>query len=212
MKFIDPSIENYAIRHSSTPSAICDEIQIETQADVPMPQMLSGQMEGSLLGFLVRMINPKTILEIGTYTGYCTLNLAENAPADCKVYTLDVSDDYTQIGKKYWKTSSAGDKIHLILGPALDSLNHIDEELDFVFIDADKTNYMNYLKATLPKLSKNGIIAIDNVLWSGKVLEQTDDADTKAISVVNDFVAQNDDLYKTMLPIRDGILLIQKKA
>jgi caffeoyl-CoA O-methyltransferase len=210
MKFIDPSIENYAVRHSTIPSEVCNQIQEFTQENVELPQMLSGQLEGSILGFLIRMLDAKTIVEIGTYTGYCTLNLAEQSAEDAKIYTFDINQEYADIAQKYWGKSAAGKKITQYIGPALDNLEKISDDIDFVFIDADKTNYTNYLKAILPKLSKRGVIAIDNVLWSGKVLSTADDESTKAIQEVNDFVAADKNLYTTLLPIRDGIMLVQK--
>ena len=210
MKFIDPSIENYAIRHTSIPSSICDELEEFTKSQVEWPQMLSGKLEGSLLGFILRLTKAKSILEIGTYTGYCTLNLAENSLPDAKVITLDINENYSKVAKSFWNKSTAGNKITQIIGPALETIAHLDEKFDFVFIDADKANYMNYFKVVLDKLNPGAVVMIDNVLWSGKILNADKDEDTTIISQLNEYILEQDHLYKTLIPIRDGIFMVQK--
>ncbi|MBT5093963.1 MAG: methyltransferase [Halobacteriovoraceae bacterium] len=215
MKFIDESIENYAISKSNQPSQFVKELGNETRKKVPMAMMLIGEMEGSLLGFLIRALKVKRVLEVGTYTGYSALCMAENLPQDGEVITLDIDDELTNFSKKYWDQSPHGKKINKIVGPALETIPAIEGEFDLVFIDADKQNYLNYLKSLLPRLNENGVIIVDNVLWSGKVLKknsqlESDDILTVHIQELNDFVAQSTELYGTMLPIRDGIFLITK--
>lgn len=214
MKFIDENIERYAISKSTIPSVHCQNLANYTRENEPMSMMLVGEMEGSFLGFLIRSTGAKRVLEVGTYTGYSALVMAENLPEDGEVHTCDVEEkDFTSM---YWAKSPAAKKIHLHLGKALETIPQIEGEFDLAFIDADKTNYKNYLEMILPRLSKRGVIAIDNVLWSGSVLKPDselggdENASTRAIKEVNDFVAEHPDLYGTMLPIRDGIFLITK--
>lgn len=211
MKFISEEIENYCISKSNLPSRLNDELEIDTRANTDLPQMLVGKMEASFLGFLIRSHRVKNIVEFGTFTGYSALAMAENLPSDGQITTFDINEKSTTIAKKYWSQSEHGNKINLILGNALESIKKIDFKIDLAFIDADKDNYTNYLKESLERLSPNGIIIVDNVLWSGSVLDKNNTkASTKAIRSMNDYVASNDNLYGTLLPIRDGMFLIQK--
>ena len=209
MKFIDEKIENYCILKSTRPSKNADMLEKFTRTNVPMSQMLTGPMETSVLGFFIRSINAKRVLEIGTYTGYSALCMAENLPKNGIVYTLDIDEKTTAIAKSFWAKSPHGKKIKSIIGPAKEGLSKIKGKFDFIFIDADKANYLDYFKISLKMLTKGGIIAVDNVLWSGQVLNPEDES-AKAICKLNDFVAQKKDLVKTLLPIRDGILLVKK--
>lgn len=209
MKFIDEKIENYSILKSSRPSKNADVIEDFTKKNVPMSQMLTGKMEASVLGFLIRATNAKKVLEIGTYTGYSALCMAENLPKNGVVYTFDIDEKTTALAKKFWAKSPHGKKIKSILSPAKEGLLKIKGKFDFIFIDADKVNYLDYFKICLNKLTPNGIIAIDNVLWSGKVLDPKD-KETKAICALNDYISSKKGFYKTLLPIRDGIFLVKK--
>lgn len=215
MRFIDSNIEEYAIAKSNRPSPVVQALGKETQDNVPMAMMLVGEMEGSLLGFLVRALNVKRVLEIGTYTGYSALCMAENLPMDGELITLDINDELTGFSKKHWNKSEHGEKINKIIGPALETIPKIDGEFDLVFIDADKENYLNYLKLVIPRLSANGIVVVDNVLWSGRVLKdaselEQEDTSTPTIQSLNNYVSESPELYGTMLPIRDGMFLITK--
>lgn len=215
MNFIESSIEEYAIAKSNRPSQVVRDLGEATRESVPMAMMLVGEMEGSLLGFLVRALKVNRVLEVGTYTGYSALCMAENLPAAGEVITLDIDDELTEFSKKHWSQSPHGEKINKLIGPALETIPKLEGEFDLVFIDADKENYLNYLKLCLPKLSQNGIIVVDNVLWSGKVLKDAselgpEDSSTIHIKELNDYVSGAPDLYGTMLPIRDGIFLITK--
>ena len=210
MNFIDKKIEDYAISKSSLPSKTLDELEIFTKENVEIPQMLIGKMEASFLGFLLRTINAKTVVEIGTYTGYSALAMAENLSSDAKIFTLDINPETTKIAQSYWDMSPHGTKIIPLLGPALETINQIESKIDFAFIDADKSNYLNYLNLCLERLSEKGMIVVDNVLWSGSVLEKSDENSTIGIQKMNDFVSSNENLYGTLLPIRDGMFLIQK--
>jgi caffeoyl-CoA O-methyltransferase len=211
MKFIDEKLEQYCVSYSTTPSALCDELEVYTKKNVEMSQMLTGRMEASLLGFLIRSTGAKTILEFGTYTGYSALAMAEQLPIDGKIYTCDIDPVNTKIAQSFWDRSEHGKKIQSMLGPGLESMTKINGNIDLVFIDADKTNYLNYLKESLKLLSPKGVVAIDNVLWSGKVLEKASDDSTKAIQEVNAFIKSQDNLYGTLLPVRDGLFLVLKR-
>ncbi|MFT6604728.1 MAG: putative O-methyltransferase YrrM, partial [Bacteriovoracaceae bacterium] len=196
MNFIEPSIEQYAITKSNRPSQVVRDLGEATRESVPMSMMLVGEMEGSLLGFLVRALKVNRVLEVGTYTGYSALCMAENLPKTGEVITLDIDDELTEFSKKHWSQSVHGEKINKLIGPALESIPKLEGEFDLVFIDADKQNYLNYLKLCLPKLSDKGIIVVDNVLWSGKVLKsaselEPDDNSTEHIKALNDYVSES---------------------
>ena len=213
MLVTDSKIHEYCVKKSDRPSQICQDLEVYTKNNVAYSQMLIGELEASLLGFLIRSIEAKSVLEFGTFTGYSALCMAENLPDDGLVFTLDINPETVEIAKRYWNDSDHGHKIQSVLGPAMESVKSLNKVFDFIFIDADKVNYLNYLKASLEVLSPKGIIAVDNVLWSGKVVDQEDrDKDTLAIRELNDFVSKNEDTYGTLLPVRDGIFLIQKTA
>jgi caffeoyl-CoA O-methyltransferase len=208
----DPEVNSYCISKSHRPSPLCKQLEKHTQEHIPYPQMLVGELEASILGFLIRSIQAKKILEFGTFTGYSALAMAENLPEDGEVVTLDINPETTKVAKEYWKQSLNGKKIKSILGPAVETVKNLKQEFDFIFIDADKVNYLSYFKICLEKLSSKGIIAIDNVLWSGQVLKENhQDENTMAIQEVNNFISKREDLYSTLLPVRDGLFLIQKK-
>ncbi len=219
MQITDKKIEEYCVSKSNRPSEFCLALEEHTRANIQGSQMLIGKMEASFLGFLLRSINATRVLELGTYTGYSALAMAENLPSNGEIITLDINQSTVEVAKSFWAKSPHGSKIVSKLGPALEIIPTLAGEFDLVFIDADKRNYIDYLKLTLPKLSKQGIIVIDNVLWSGKVLPDAElnldvhyDKNTEYIRQVNDFIAQSEDLYGTLMPIRDGMFLIRKMA
>lgn len=208
----DTKITNYCIQKSDTPSPLCKKLEEHTQNNIPYAQMLVGELEASVLGFLLRSIKAKKVLEFGTFTGYSALAMAENIPDDGEVITLDINPKTVNVALDFWKQSPHGKKIKSVIGPALETVKTLKKEFDFIFIDADKVNYLEYLKHSLKVLSDNGMVAIDNVLWGGEVLkEENCDDQTKAIQELNNFISKRDDLSKTLLPIRDGLFLIQKK-
>ena len=211
MLVTDSKIHEYCIQKSNRPSKTCKGLEDYTKNNVPYSQMLIGELEASLLGFLIRSINAKNVLEFGTFTGYSALCMAENLPDDGLVITLDINPETVEIAKRFWSDSVHGHKIQSIIGPALETVKNLNKTFDFIFIDADKTNYLDYLKVSLKALSPKGIIAVDNVLWSGKVLDQKNqDQSTQAIQKINNFISENKKVYGTLLPVRDGIFLIQK--
>ncbi len=223
MKFVDERIENYSVEKSEKPSASVDAIEAYTRANVHGSQMLIGKLEASLLGFLLRSIQAKNVLELGTFTGYSALAMAENLPEDGKLITIDISEATVQLAKQFWAKSSHGKKIESRLGPGIQVLQSMQKEtpnlrFDLVFIDADKRNYKSYLETSLDLLSEKGLIVIDNVLWSGRVLPTLDTSDntdehrnTQFIRELNEYLTTRTDLYCTLLPIRDGMFLVQKK-
>jgi caffeoyl-CoA O-methyltransferase len=173
--------------------------------------MLSGKVEDRLLQMLIRISGAKRAVEIGTFTGYSSLMMAEGLPEDGELITLEICKKYAEIAMRYFKRSPYADRIKLIFGPALNSLKQIpDESIDFVFIDADKKSYTLYYKESLRILQKGGLIAVDNTLWSGRVLSPQD-ADSKAIALFNEIVKNDETVEKVMLTIRDGLFLIRKK-
>jgi caffeoyl-CoA O-methyltransferase len=219
MNFTDKKIEEYCLSKSNLPSSDCKELEVYTRANVHGSNMLIGQMEASFIGFLLRSINAKRVLELGTYTGYSALTMAENLPSDGEITTVDINKETVELAKTFWAKSKVGHKIKSVLGSGLDIIPTLKGEFDFVFIDADKRNYIDYLKLTVPLLSKNGMIVIDNVLWSGKVLPDAEldkdkhyDQNTEFIRKVNDYIAESTDLYGTLMPIRDGMFLVRRQS
>ena len=203
-------IEKYCIDHSTRPSSIAKELQEHTLNSVHGAQMLIGEMEASVLSFFIKIGRVKNILELGTFTGYSALIMAEQIPADGKVITVDINPHTTKIAQEYWNKSEHGKKIELILKPGLEALSTLSQKFDLIFIDADKNNYSNYLKWSLDHLSDHGMIVVDNTLWSGKVLQAGVDKQTDSIRAHNDLAASLEGYTKTLLPIRDGMFLITR--
>lgn len=210
MKFTPEDIEQYCINHSSSVSNTADELQKYTLDSVHGSQMLVGKMEAAVLQFLVKLSQAQNVLEIGTYTGYSALIMAEALPINGTVTTIDINLETTNIAKKFWQKSEHGKKITSLLGPGLEILKTLSENsYDLIFIDADKNNYPNYLQWALKHLSKNGFIITDNTLWSGNVLTQTDDKQTMSIQEHNQIAKSLVSYQKVLLPIRDGMYLIK---
>jgi caffeoyl-CoA O-methyltransferase len=174
------------------------------------PQMQVGRLEGRFLKMLVELSGARRVLEIGMFTGYSGLMMAEGLPDDGRLITCDVNPKAEEIARRYFAESSHGHKIEIRMGPALDTIAALAGELDMVFIDADKENYLNYYEACLPKLKKGGLIVADNVLWSGRVLNPQDTA-TRAIVEFNDRVQADDRVENVCLTVRDGMMLVRKK-
>lgn len=210
MNLIDPRIEAYCVNHSSRPSSLARELQEYTQKNIHGSQMLIGEMEASVLRSLIRLGRLETVVEFGTYTGYSALCMAESLPETGKVFTIDVNKETTKLAREFWDKSPHGKKIVQILKPGLEAMKELNERYDLIFIDADKDNYSNYLNWSLEHLSDKGIIVSDNTLWSGRVLESDGDKRTEAIIKHNKMAAALEGYTKTLLPIRDGMFLIQK--
>ncbi len=207
---ISKDIENYCIEHSTRPGQTVKALGEFTRASVHGSNMLIGEMEASVLAFLIKLGKVKTVLELGTYTGYSALAMAEQLPPDGKLISIDLNPETTQIAKKYWAQSPHGKKIEHILKPGLLALESLHENFDLIFIDADKNNYSKYLEWSLNHLTPTGMIVVDNTLWSGKVLTPGLDKQTDSIIEHNTKVKNLEGYIKTLLPVRDGMFLIQK--
>lgn len=210
MSFIvDPAVEAYAEEHSSPNGELFVRLAAETREKSEAPQMMVGILEGQFLGALVRSTRARRVLELGTFTGYSSISMALELPADGELITCDVNEETTEIARRYAKEAGVADKIDYRLGPALDTVAQVDGEFDVVFIDADKPNYVNYYEATVPKLSRNGLMILDNTLWSGRVADPNeDDENTRAIRAVNDRVGDDPRVRNVLLTVRDGMNLV----
>lgn len=207
MDFIDKDIMNYVVNNSEDEPEILKELAIETYQKILQPRMLSGHPQGRILSFLSKIIKPKRILEIGTYTGYGTICLAEGLANNGKIITIDKNEEIIDFQNKYFEKSGYRDKIIQLHGEALDLIKTLDDKFDIVFLDADKENYIKYYKSVSNKISKGGILISDNVLWSGKVLEpsKSNDLETDILNKFNQLL-KNDKKFETVIiPIRDGI-------
>ncbi len=213
MNFISKELLDYAEQHSESEPILLQELRRETWQKVLAPRMLSGHLQGRLLSLISKLTKPKLILEIGTYTGYSTLCLAEGLQDTGLLYTIDNNEELFDFQLKYFKKSGLSEVIIQKTGEALDIIPTLPNEFDLIFIDADKKNYSNYFDLVVPKLNKNGIILSDNVLWSGKVLNETkkNDIDTAEIKHYNKKIKEDSRVETILLPFRDGISICRKK-
>ena len=208
MRFFPEPLENYINQHSSAPSALLHELERDTHLRCLMPQMCSGHQQGRLLALLSKMLRPNRILEIGTFTGYSALCLAEGLTDGGHLHSIDNNAEIMDMAQSYVDRSPYREQITLHEGPGLDWIQRLDQPWDLVFIDADKENYPRYLEALLPKLQVGAIILADNVLWSGKIADPAaDDDETKALRSYNRMVMENPRLEAMILSVRDGISL-----
>jgi caffeoyl-CoA O-methyltransferase len=210
---IPQEIDDYAEAHTTPPPSHLQTLAAETkEAKQHSWGMMVGTVEGRLLEFLVRLRGARSILEIGMFTGYSALSMAQGMPKDGRIITCDIDPEAERIARRHFDASPYGDRIEIRLGPALDTIRSLEGPFDLVFIDADKTNYRNYFEAAMPKLADDGVIVVDNVLWSGRVLDTkaNDDADTRAIAEFNTFVCNDPRVECVMLTVRDGVTLIRK--
>jgi len=212
MEFISEALSNYSEQHSEAESALLSELNRETHLKAMSPRMLSGHIQGRFLSMLSKLSQPKYILEIGTYTGYSALCLAEGLQANGKLITIDPNEETNLIANKYFQKSAFAKQIELKSGDATKIIPALSQTFDIVFIDADKRNYALYFDLIIDKVKKGGLIITDNVLWSGKVLmnEQEMDADTKAIHDFNKKVNMDTRVSNLLLPVRDGLMLMVK--
>lgn len=210
LTLMKPGIDEYAESKTQPVGPLLDELLKETHAKMHAPQMLTGPLEGSFLRLMVEISRAKSILEIGMFTGYSALSMAAGLPADGTLTTCEIDPKCIEMARKYFARSEHGHKITIMEGPALTSMEKLSGPFDFVFIDADKTNYSNYYEHVLPKLVSGGVILVDNVLWNGDVLDPQDD-NCKAICALNDRVAADHRVDKVLLTIRDGVFLVRKK-
>lgn len=213
MHFLPQKLDEYIVKHSQDEPELLQQLTRETYQKILQPIMLSGPYQGRVLSMISKLINPKSILELGTFTGYSTLCLAEGLHAEGEIHTIDVNEELVDFQRKYFNKSDYGNQIHQHLGNALDVIPKLDKTFDLVFIDADKPNYVNYFHLIIDKLNSGGIILSDNVLWHGKVIEELDPKDnsTKVVLEYNTILKEDSRIETVMFPIRDGLTISRKK-
>ena len=213
MHFIPEKLDDYVVRHSEDEPALLKALTRETYQKILQPRMLSGHYQGRVLSVLSKLIRPKAILELGTFTGYSALCLAEGLDKKGVLHTIDINEELVAFQRTYFDKSGYGSQIIQHLGAALDIIPTLDTSFDLVFMDADKSNYINYFHQIIDKLNPGGIILSDNVLWSGKVIEALDPSDisTKIVLEYNKLLKEDPRLETVLLPIRDGLTVSIKK-
>ncbi len=213
MDFLPQDIEQYAQDHSQEEPELLKELNLETWQTVLAPRMLSGPLQGRLLSLIASLVRPKAILEIGTYTGYSALCLAEGLPEDGVLHTIDRNAELRRLQQKYFDRSGKGHQIIAHLGDAIEIIPSLNQKFDLIFIDADKSNYLIYLRLVTPMLNSGGLLISDNVLWSGKVTQEVeaDDLDTKVLQEFNQQLNAHPEYQTVLLPIRDGLSVARKK-
>ena len=214
MHFLPQHIDDYVVQHSENEPALLQELNRETHQKILIPRMLSGHYQGRVLSIISKLVNPKYILEIGTYTGYSAICLAEGLKIGGELHTIDVNEELVDFQRKYFNMSIYGNQIHQHLGNALEIIPKLNKTFDLVFIDADKDNYSKYFELIIDKLNTGGIILSDNVLWSGKVLDtkfKKEDTSTPALIEYNKLLKEDRRVETVVLPIRDGLTISRKK-
>jgi caffeoyl-CoA O-methyltransferase len=212
MSFIvNEDVERYALEHSTPDAEFFRRLEKETRATTTAPQMMVGPLEGQFLGWLVWLSGAERVLEIGTFTGYSSISMALELPPGGRIVSLDVNEETTAVARRYAEEAGVADHIDYRVGPALEELERLDGPFDLVFIDADKENYVDYYENVLPKLSERGFVVADNVLWSGRVLEDDGNESTQAIKAFNDHVAADERVEFLVLTVRDGMTLIRRR-
>lgn len=210
-KATHPDFEQYAEDHTTPESDLFHRLYRETHLKTMYPRMLSGHLQGQFLRMLSQTIRPKTILEIGTFTGYSTINLAMGIADDGILHTIDSNAESVDIGRKYFIEAGVADKIVTHIGNALEIIPTVQENLDLIFIDADKENYLNYYQMLIDGLKPGSIILADNAFWDGRVMdENSHDKETRGIQEFNDFVQNDSRVENILLPLRDGLMMVRK--
>mgnify|MGYP001818520412 CR=1 FL=1 len=212
MHFIPEKLDDYVVKHSEDEPELLQQLNRETYQKILQPRMLSGHYQGRILSMISKLVNPKNILEIGTYTGYSALCLAEGMQTSGELHTIDINEELHDFQRKYFNKSGYGKQIYQHAGNALDIIPKLGIAFDLVFIDADKENYSNYFNCIIDKLNFGGIILSDNVLWSGKVIAplKDDDTSTKALIEYNTLLKKDERIETVLLPIRDGLTISRK--
>ena len=208
---VNEEVERYAAEHSTPDPDFFRGLEEETRSTTTSPQMMVGPLEGQFLGWLVRLSRARRVLEIGTFTGYSSISMALALPDGGHITSLDVNQDTTEVARRYAAEAGVADLIDYRVGNALEAIEELGGPWDLVFIDADKPNYVNYYEAVLPRLADGGFIVADNVLWSGRVVEDDGDENTRAIKGFNDHVAGDERVECLMLTVRDGMTLIRRR-
>ncbi len=213
MEFLPEDIDRYAHEHTTPEDAILAKLNRETHAKVLKPRMLSGHLQGRVLSLISHLLKPKRVLEIGTYTGYSTICMAEGMPEDGVLHTIDVNEELEDFAKNYFVESGQNSKIVQHIGNALDIIPALTDHWDLVFIDADKSNYLKYYEMVIEKMNPGGLILCDNVLWSGKIVDdKAQDKDTVALRALNDHIHADERVENVLLPIRDGVMAARVKS
>jgi caffeoyl-CoA O-methyltransferase len=212
MDFLPREIEAYSVAHTTSETEVLNDLNRQTNIQILQPRMLSGHLQGRVLSMLSHMIQPTHILEIGTYTGYSAICLAEGLKEDGKVVTIDINAELEDFALSYFEKANVLDKIDFRIGNAIDIIPTLKEKFDLVFIDADKTSYSNYFDLVIDKLPKGAYIITDNVLWSGKVVQEVEERDmeTKAILEYNQKIHNDPRVENILFPIRDGLMIARK--
>jgi caffeoyl-CoA O-methyltransferase len=212
IEIADPRVEQYAVEHTTGEPAYFAALAERTRAETAAPEMMVGTLEGRFLAALVAIARPQLVLELGTFTGYSALSMAGALPPGGRIITCDISEEHVAMARRNFAASPHADRIEIRVGPALESIAALDGPFDLVFIDADKVGYLGYFEGLLPKLAPDGVIVVDNVLWSGRLLDSADDsAATQALREFNDHVAADDRVEVVMLTVRDGVSLIRHR-
>jgi predicted O-methyltransferase YrrM len=211
MHFFPESLERYAEEHTKPESEVLKELSRETYARIYMPQMLSGHLQGQFLRIISLLVQPKNILDIGTFTGYSSICLSSGLQQGGKLFTIDVNEELKEMAERYFQRAGISDKINYMIGNAALIIPTLDVSFDIVFIDADKVNYSRYYDLVFDKVRSGGVILADNVLWSGKVVEDDQDSETKALVSFSNKVQADDRVDNVLVTERDGLMLIRKK-
>jgi caffeoyl-CoA O-methyltransferase len=213
MSIVDPQVDAYAEAHTEAPGELLERLAEETRAKTAAPQMMVGPLEGRFLAFLVRALRATRVLEVGTFTGYSSICMASALPPGGRIVTLDVNEETTEIARRYATEAGVADRIDYHVGPASGTLAGLEGPFDLVFIDADKDGYVDYYETALQRLADGGLIVADNVLWSGRVVDDhADDSTLRAIQRFNDHVRADRRVETVMLTVRDGMTLIRKRS
>ncbi|MGB1207073.1 MAG: O-methyltransferase [Chitinophagales bacterium] len=210
MDFIPKQLANYAEQHTSQESDVLYGLYRDTHIKTIMPQMIAGHLQGAFLSMMSFMIQPKQILEVGTFTGYSAICLCAGLQKSGMLHTIDINEELQSMQQQYFEKAGVTEKIKPYIGNALDIIPKIEATFDLVFLDADKINYANYYDMVFEKVRKGGYIIADNVLWSGKVLDQQKDKDTAALDAYNKKIQNDNRVQNILLPIRDGIMIARK--
>jgi caffeoyl-CoA O-methyltransferase len=208
---VSEEIERYAEAHTTPPTELQRRLADETRETLRSPQMLTGVVEGRLLEFLVFALRPQRVLELGTYSGYSSLAMASVLPPRGHIDTCEVEEAHAEVARRYLDEAGVGDRVTIHLGPALETIERIEGEFDLVFIDADKVNYPAYYEALVPRLSPDGIMALDNTLWSGRVLDPGDSSEAQMFVELNARIASDPRVVAVMLTVRDGVTLVRRR-
>lgn len=211
-EILPPQIDDYVEAHTTEPPEHLRRLAADTRAQLSAPQMLTGTVEGRFLEMLVHASGARSVLELGTYSGYSALAMAEALPADGRIVTCELSEEHAAFARERIEAAGESHRIEVRVGPALDTIASLEGPFDLVFIDADKPNYKAYYEAVLPLLADNGLVIADNVLWSGRVVDENeDDESTRAIKDFNEHVRTDGRVVSVMLSVRDGMTLVQKR-